>query len=308
MKVLQGNPAAWDVASGPTAVSIGVFDGVHLGHQEVLRSLVAQASAMGELEPGVVTFDRHPLVVVRPEAAPRLITTIDERLAQLEALGIGFAAVLTFDEQTRSLTAEQFVETVLTVLRVRLILVGSGFRFGKDGKGDVDVLRHLGDHYGFAVRSIDLLASSEEPISSTGIRGALASGDVETARQMLGRPFVRQGVVVAGDKRGRDLGFPTANLELAAELLIPRRGVYAGRALVGGEDYGCVVNVGVRPTFDGGREVVEAHLLGFDRDLYGQVVRVEFLFRIRDEVRFESVDDLVVQIGRDVEFARTALS
>lgn len=309
MKVMEGPPDSWEQPSRPTAVSIGVFDGVHLGHREVIGSLVEHAAELGESLPGVVTFDRHPLEVIRPESAPRLISTLAERLGLLEALGIGFAAVLTFDDDMRSLSAEEFVETVLAArLRVRLILVGDGFRFGRNGEGTVDTLRRLGDHYGFAVRSVGLLAASDELISSTGIRRAVAAGDMEAARQMLGRPFVRQGVVVAGDERGRVIGFPTANLAVDADLLIPARGVYAGHALVDGERHDCVVNVGVRPTFDGSREVVEAHLLGFEGDLYGRTVGIEFLSRIRDEQRFDSIEQLTDQIERDVATARSILS
>jgi riboflavin kinase/FMN adenylyltransferase len=274
----------------------------------MLQALVEDAADLGGLPIGAITFDRHPLTTINPEKAPELITTPEERLALFEEAGLGFAAVLTFDEAMRSLPPAGFVETVLADgLGARLVVVGDGFRFGLDAAGDVDELRRLGDHFGFAVRGVELLETSAGPISSTIIRRAVSHGDVETAAALLGRPFARTGRVVAGDHRGSEIGFPTANLEIRPGLLLPARGVYAVAAIVDGKRLPAVANVGVRPTFDGAREVVEAHLLDYSGDLYGSDLTLEFVERLRGETRFDSVADLVEQIGRDVEQARGRL-
>ncbi len=308
MKILVGDPTVWAPQPGGVAVSVGVFDGVHLGHRQMLQALFEDAAALGALPIGAITFDRHPLTTIAPDRSPALITTPDERLALFEEAGLGFAAVLTFDEAMRSLPPDGFVETVLANgLGARLVVVGDGFRFGLNAEGDVDELRRLGDHFGFAVRSVKLLETGSGPISSTLVRRAVSEGDVETAAGLLGRPFTRSGRVVAGDHRGSGIGFPTANLEIRPGLLVPGRGVYAVIAVHEGKRFPAVVNIGVRPTFDGIREVVEAHLLDFSDDLYGRDLAVEFVDRLRGERRFDSVEDLVDQIGRDVEQARERL-
>lgn len=263
---------------------------------------------MGGLPLGAVTFDRHPLATIAPERTPQLITTPEERLVLFEQTGLDFAAVLTFDEAVRALPPDEFVERVLAGgLGARLVVVGNGFRFGLNAAGDVDELRRLGDHFGFSVRAVALLETESGPISSSAIRQAVAAGDVRTAAAMLGRPFTRSGRVVAGDRRGADIGFPTANLEIRPGLLRPGRGVYTARALIDAEWIPAVVNIGVRPTFDGAREVVEAHLLDFSADLYGRDLVIEFIDRLRAEQRFDSVGALVEQIGRDVESARARM-
>jgi riboflavin kinase/FMN adenylyltransferase len=308
VKVLVGDPDVWTPRPGGVAVSIGVFDGVHLGHRQMLAALTEDAVALHGVPLGAVTFDRHPLATIAPDRAPLLLTTPEERLALFERMDLDFAAVLTFDEKMRSLPPEQFVETVLARgLGARLVVVGDGFRFGLNAAGDVEALRHLGDHFGFAVRSIRLLETEAGPISSTIIRQAVAAGDVATAADLLGRPFARTGRVVAGDRRGAGIGFPTANLDIRPGLVIPGQGVYAVFADLAGERIPAVVNIGVRPTFDGVRQVVEAHLLDYAGDLYGRDLTLEFIERLRGEQRFASVDELVGQIGRDVKTARARL-
>lgn len=308
MRVLVGDPGVWTPQPGGVAVSIGVFDGVHLGHRQMLQTLFNDAASLGELPMGAITFDRHPLATIAPERAPELISTPDERLALFEAAGLDFAAVLTFDERMRSLPPEQFVGTVLSDgLGARLVVVGAGFRFGLNAAGNVDELRRLGDHFGFAVEAVQLLETGSGPISSTLIRRALADGDVEAAAGLLGRPFSRTGRVVAGDNRGAEIGFPTANLEIRPGLAIPGRGVYAAYGQIPEGRLPAVVNIGVRPTFDGVRQVVEAHLLDFSGDLYGSDLTLEFVERLRPEQKFDSVAALVEQIGADVESARALL-
>ncbi|MBT8218024.1 MAG: riboflavin biosynthesis protein RibF [Acidimicrobiia bacterium] len=308
MKLLVGDPGMWEPPAGGVAVSIGVFDGVHLGHLHMLQILRDEASGLGGLPVGAVTFDRHPLTTIAPERVPPLITTPDERLARFEVAALDFAAVLTFEEKMRSLTADDFVRAVLADgLGARLVVVGDGFRFGLNAAGDVDGLRRLGDHFGFAVRTVQLLENEAGPVSSSAIRAAVADGDVAGAAPLLGRHFSRTGLVVAGDHRGAGIGFPTANLRVRPGLLLPGGGVYAAFATVDAHRRPAVVNIGVRPTFDGSRQVVEAHLLDYSGDLYGQELTLEFVARLRAEERFESVGDLVAQIGRDVDAARRLL-
>jgi len=308
VKILVGDPRVWTPQPGGVAVSVGVFDGVHLGHRQMLQELFADAAALGDIPIGAITFDRHPLATIAPERAPELLTTPDERLALFEEAGLDFAAVLTFDEAMRSLSPEGFVDTVLANgLGARLVVVGDGFRFGLNARGDVDELRRLGDHFGFAVRGVKLLETEAGPISSTLIRQALRAGDVAGVTALLGRRFARTGRVVAGDHRGTEIGFPTANLDIRAGLVVPARGVYAAVAVLEGARIPAVVNIGVRPTFDGVREVVEAHLLDFTADLYGRDLTLEFVDRLRPEERFGSVAELVEQIGEDVEAARVRL-
>lgn len=307
MRVLLGEPSVWETQPGGVAVSIGVFDGVHLGHRQMLNAL-AEDPVAGSLPRGAITFDRHPLATIAPERTPLLITTPEERLALFEQAGLDFAAVLTFDDRMRSLPADAFVESVLAgALGARLVVVGEGFRFGRDAGGDVDELRRLGDHFGFAVRAIPLLETAAGPISSSLIRARLGEGDVAAAAELLGRPFARSGRVVAGDRRGSSIGFPTANLELTTGLVVPARGVYAAHAVLD-ERHPAVVNIGVRPTFDGTRQVVEAHILDYSGDLYGVELRLEFLARLRSEQKFESVEALTAQIATDVEAARKLLN
>jgi riboflavin kinase/FMN adenylyltransferase len=309
VKILVGDPSVWTPRPGGVAVSVGVFDGVHLGHRQMLQTLFDDAAALGDLPIGAITFDRHPLATIAPARIPTLITTPEERLALFEEAGLDFAAVLTFDEAMRTLPAEGFVETVLANgLGARLVVVGDGFRFGLNAAGDVDELRRLGDHFGFAVRGVELLETGAGPISSTLVRRAVSAGEVELAAGLLGRRFARTGRVVAGDHRGSEIGFPTANLEIRPGLLVPGRGVYAVIAILDGEQHPAVVNIGIRPTFEGIREVVEAHLLNYSGDLYGSDLTLEFVDRLRGERRFDSVDELIEQIGRDVEQARGRLS
>lgn len=308
MRVLVGDPGVWTPQPGGVAVSIGVFDGVHLGHRQMLQALFNDAASLGDLPMGAITFDRHPLATIAPERAPELISTPDERLALFEEAGLDFAAVLTFDERMRALPPDEFVRLVLADgLGARLVVVGAGFRFGLNAAGDVDELRRLGDHFGFAVEAIQLLETGSGPISSTLIRRALADGDVGAAAGLLGRPFSRTGRVVAGDHRGAGIGFPTANLEIRPGLVIPGRGVYAAYARIADGRLPGVVNIGVRPTFDGVRQVVETHLLDFSGDLYGSDLTLEFVERLRPEQKFDSVAALVDQIGADVDSARSLL-
>jgi riboflavin kinase/FMN adenylyltransferase len=274
--------------SGPRKVAIGTFDGVHLGHREVIRGADT-----------VLTFEPHPLSVIHPEATPRLITTFAVKRDLIAGLGVNELVVIPFDKGFSSQTAEEFVEHVLIErLGAEQVSVGENFRFGKGAKGTPDF---LGGHSEFETRVVPLVEAAGETISSSHIRGLVAAGEVTQAAEFLGGPFLFEGEVVPGDKRGRELGMPTANVVPDERYVVPSHGVYAAWA----HGYPAAVNVGVRPTFETGRGLlVEAYLIGFDGDIYGETLRIAFLERLRGEKRFDSVDDLVAQMNRDAEQAK----
>jgi len=308
MKVWTGDPQTWGPAPADgTAITIGVFDGVHRGHQAVLSDVAERADDMGGMEQVALTFDVHPLAVVRPSIAPKLLTTLIQRIEILESLGMDHVGVLPFAE-IRSSSPEGFISKVLVgAFNARLVAVGTNFQYGVDRAGDVGGLRRAGLGYGFEVDAIELLEEDSGPISSSMIRSMLATGDVVEAAQLLGRHYELRGEVVAGDRRGRTIGFPTANLVLDDETALPANGVYAVRTEVGGVVRDAVCNVGIRPTFGGEAVVVEAHIFDFDDDIYGSELKIWFGARIRDEQEFDGLDELVSQIGKDVETAHRIL-
>lgn len=308
MKVLRGDPRAWSAApAGGSAVTIGVYDGVHTGHQAVLADLERQATVLGVASRAVLTFDQHPVSVLAPERTPKLLGTLEQRLEILEGLGIDIVGVLPF-ERIREMHPAEFIHQVLIAgLGARLVVVGTNFRFGMDRAGDVETLRGEGARHGFEVDAVELLRGESTAVSSTVIRALLAEGNVTAAEEALGRPFELRGMVAAGDGRGRSVGFPTANLSFLDELMVPAKGVYAGEAAMGATSQPAVINVGVRPTFGGKVLTVEAHLLDFEGDLYGRSIAIRFKCRLRNEIRFESIDELAAQIGEDVAAARRLL-
>jgi riboflavin kinase/FMN adenylyltransferase len=308
MKVLRGDPAAWPADPPGTALAVGVFDGLHAGHRTVLSTLALRAEGAG-LIPGVVTFDPHPLSVVAPERAPRLLTSVEHRLELLEGLGMGLVAVVPFDDAIRDMTPAEFVGDLLVAgLGMRLLGVGEDFRFGRDRTGHVELLEELGVALGFETQVVALLGR-DHPLSSTSIREMVATGEVAAAAEALGRLHEVWGIVVEGDGRGKSIGVPTANLRIGDDVALPAGGVYAvtvGRDA--GESLAGVANIGTRPTFDGdGGVTLEAHILDFEEDLYGLTLRVRFVAKLRDEQKFESVDELVAQIARDVAEAHQIL-
>jgi riboflavin kinase/FMN adenylyltransferase len=278
--------------SGPRRIAIGTFDGVHLGHREVIRG-----------SDTVLTFDPHPLSVIHPEATPKLISTFAVKRDLIAGLGVEELVVIPFDERFSSQTAEEFVNDVLVArLGAEQVSVGENFRFGKGAKGTADFLR---GHDEFETRVVPLVEAAGETVSSSHIRGLVAAGEVGAAAEFLGAPFLFEGEVAHGDKRGRELGMPTANLVPDERYVVPGHGVYAAWA----HGYPAAVNVGVRPTFETGRGLlVEAHLIGFAGDIYGELLRIAFVERLRGEKRFESVDELVVQMNRDVEDAKRVVA
>jgi riboflavin kinase/FMN adenylyltransferase len=304
VKVLRGPHQAWDLGLDGTAVTLGVFDGVHRGHAALLGLLAAES---GGDPVGVVSFAVHPVHVLAPQVDLRLLTTLDQRLELLDAARVSVVGLLDFDQALRRLEAPRFVEEVVVgAMRARLVVVGSDFRFGYERRGDISMLAAMGRRLGFRTVGIEPVASGGT-ISSTRIRDLVVAGAVGQATALLGRPHAVRGTVVEGDRRGRTIGFPTANLAVDPEVALPANGVYAVRVDWLGDRFEGVSNVGVRPTFGGLVVVVETHLLDFDGDLYGETLDVSFIERIRDEQRFDGVDALVGQIRRDVDRARSLL-
>ena len=298
---------------GPgTAVTIGAYDGVHLGHRALLHDLSERAEAAG-LSTVVVTFDRHPATVVRPGSAPTQLTDLDQKMELLADCGIGRTLVIPFDHTRAEESAEDFVKEVLVdTLAARLVVVGQDFHFGRRRQGNVAMLTDLGQGYGFDVVGVGLTGNGAEPVSSTRIRTLVREGDVAAAAELLGRPHEVRGPVVHGDGRGGpELGFPTANLEIARDIALPADGIYAGYFnRVDGTVHQAAISVGRRPTFyqPGATSVlVEAYLLDFDDDLYGEPGRVSFVCRLRDERRFDSADALIAQMREDVAATQRAL-
>jgi riboflavin kinase / FMN adenylyltransferase len=318
VRVVTGSDDA-ALAAARTAgavVTIGAYDGVHLGHQAVLRLVRELADARG-LEAALVTFDRHPAEVVRPESAPRLLTTLEQRLELLDATGdLDLCWVLTFDEPRSKEAAEDFVREVLVDgIGARLVVVGADFHFGHRRGGNVPLLERMGAELGFEVLGLGLVAVEGEasgvPYSSTRIRELLAKGDVAEAARVLGRPHEVRGVVERGDQRGAEhLGMPTANLTVPERICLPADGVYAGTFVAEDEvERPAAISVGTRPTFyEDGDVLVEAYVLDFDGDLYGQRVKVRFREWVRGQERFDSTEALVEQMNADVEATRRILA
>ena len=290
-----------------TAVSVGTFDGLHIGHQKILQSVRKRARASGH-RAAVITFDPHPMRVLQPGRAPLMIQTLAQRLAGFEQLGLDAALVLRFDRGLSLVTPEEFIERVLVVgLRAGAIFVGANFRFGHRGAGDVLLLGEFGKRDGFEVKVVPPVEVDGQMVSSTAIRGAVASGNVAAAIPLLGRAFSLTGEIRGGAGRGRTILFPTLNMAPEQELL-PKLGVYATESVVGGKLYSSVTNVGTRPTFNGAGVTVESHLFGFSENVAGGPMEVRFHARIRDERKFSGADALRAQIARDIEAARKFFS
>ena len=305
MRVFTGDPEQWNLGSEPHAVAIGVFDGVHRGHLAVFRAL---KQARPDLPIAALTFGTHPSSVVTGAEAPPALSSLKDRLELFSRAGLDTAAVIDFTETTRGLSPAEFIETyIVEGLNAEVVSVGSGFRFGEGATGTVDTLRLLGQDNGFVVVETPIVDLHGTEVRSSAIRAAVASGGVELAARMLGRRFAVSGIVVAGDARGRTIGFPTANVTMPPGLVRPAGGVYAVICTVDGVIYPGVCNVGTRPTFGGSDEMIEVYLFDIDIDLYDKDMRVEFVDRIRNEQRFASVDALVSQIRTDVQQAKMIL-
>jgi len=288
-----------------TVVTVGTFDGVHRGHHAVLEEIGDRARRR-DSRSVLVTFDRHPLTVVRPEAAPALLTTPDEKKAILAQSELDYVAFLPFTWTLSRYTPEEFIRLVLLGrFRVAELVIGHDHGFGRSRSGSIDTARRLGEELGFDVDVVEAVTAGDETISSTKIREAVAAGDVERAAQGLGRPYSFRGPVVHGMGRGRDLGFPTANIEApGGRKLLPLEGIYAVRASLRDEICNGLLHLGPRPTFAGSPPSIELYLLDFDRDIYGERVQIDFLTRLRGVEPFASAADLVEQMRRDEQRAR----
>jgi len=308
MRVFHGVeavPADWPVS----AVTVGKFDGVHAGHRAVIAAL-EELAGQHDAATVVVTFDRHPMALVAPEKCPPTLVSLEQKIDLLAGTGVDATVVLRFDEALATLTPVDFVEQILVdALHARLVLVGQDFRFGHRGAGDVALLQELGGRFGFDVRLIDdVMPDQQRRVSSTWIRELLADGDVEAATRLLGHEPEVRGMVVHGAARGRELGYPTANLSPESQGLIPADGVYAGWLTDAGVRYPAAISVGNNPTFEGvPQKQVEAYVLDEDIDLYDHVVDVAFVERIRGMTAFTGIDPLIAQIADDVERVRRIL-
>ena len=294
-------------------VTIGAYDGVHRGHRAVIGQVIRRARESDALSV-VVTFDRHPASVVRPDAAPKMLTNEDQKRELLEATGVDAVVIVPFTDVQAQETPVDFVKRVLVdALRIEAIIVGEDFHFGHKRQGNITLLREMGERHDFTCEPIVLVPRADgidEPVSSTAIRRALAGGDIDVATQMLGRAHEVRGVVSTGDQRGRTIGFPTANVTIPDGICLPSDGVYAGiYRRPDGTEYACAINLGRRPTFyaSQGYSLLEAYLLDFSGDLYGEQASVQFLAFLRSERQFGGIDELRAQLMKDIEHARSAV-
>jgi riboflavin kinase / FMN adenylyltransferase len=287
----------------PTVLTLGVFDGLHLGHQLIMRKVVERAAVIGAV-PTVITFDPHPRAVLHPESAPPLLQTFDQKIEAFQVLGIEQTIVVRFSVEFARIRAEDFLRDVVRDrLHAKEVYLGRGFAFGNNREGDIELLRRVGGRLGFRAEEVPEVRLRGQRISSSRVREVLSEGRVGLARRMLGRPYGVDGRVVRGKERGRTLGFPTANLA-PQNRVIPRNGVYVTATLIEGVWRRSVTNVGIRPTFETVTEPsVETHVLNWSGDLYGDVVRVRFLHRLRSERKFASVDELRTSIEKDLGLA-----
>jgi riboflavin kinase/FMN adenylyltransferase len=304
MEIVRGFPGQARTKAG--ILALGTFDGVHRGHQALLGETVRLAGDRG-VSSAVLTFDPHPLQIIAPPPEPFLLTTLEERLELFAALGLAAVYVISFDEALRRLTAEDWVELLHGRIGMAEVVCGANYTFGRDRGGTVTQLRAMAANRGIAVHVADQVHVGGTLVSSTLIRRLLRSGDVQEAGRFLGRWYSLEGIVRRGDARGRTLGFPTANLEIADEKLIPAPGIYAAFARTEKAPYQAAVSIGTRPTFGPGALTVEGYLLDFNGDLYGQAVRLEFVQRLREEIAFTSEAALVRQIREDVVETRRLL-
>jgi len=291
----------------PLAVALGKFDGVHRGHQALVHYLRELASQRG-MASGVVIFHPNPLTVLRPGVRATYLTSLDERIELLYGLGLDTVAPVTFTSELAQSSADEFARALHDDMKMAVLVGGPDLALGRGREGTASRMAELGLTYGFGVDIVRFESLDGEKIGSGAIRAALARGDVEEAGRLLGRPFSLRGPVIEGAKRGRTLGFPTANIGLGADRELPALGVYATWAHLGEEIYPSVTNIGRRPTFDDGPPSVEAFLLGFEADMYGQELKIDLVTMLRAETKFDGLEELRAQIGRDVEAARRALS
>lgn len=290
--------------AGDHAISIGVFDGVHRGHEELVRHLLAEA-ATRKLTGGIVTFHPSPITVLRPDVPLSYLESLEQRVELLCQLGVEFVSVLQFTSEVAQVSARDFIRLLVEEANMRLLVVGEDFALGRGREGTAERLREFGEEDGFEVVTVPLLAAGDDRVSSTRVRAALADGEMEEVAELLGRSYTLRGPVVHGDERGRAIGIPTLNVGVSPDRALPPNGVYVTRAtLPDGRQFEACTNIGMQPTFDGTRWQVETHLLDFEGDLYDAVVSIELLQRLRDEHKFDGVDALLTQIHADLDETR----
>lgn len=294
---------------GDSWLTIGSFDGVHIGHQQLIRDLVEGAHSTG-MKAGVLTFYPHPAEVLRGLPELFYLTTPEEKAEYLENLGVDYVITIPFDQQLASLTASEFMRYIGRAIAIRRLLVGKGFALGKGRTGTVDVLATIGIEVGYQLQEIEPFTSNGEVVSSSLIRSLLSEGNIPDANAMLGRQYSVSGEIHHGDGRGHTIGFPTANVSLPAKRLLPKSGVYVCQVGWSDKTRSAVCNIGIRPTFETGdtRPILEVHILDFTEDLYNQSIRVRFIERLRDEKKFSSVQELIQQIEADIRQTREILS
>ena len=289
-----------------TLITIGVFDGVHLGHRHLIRKLI-QRAAEGNFLSGVVTFNSNPKAVLSPRTKLARLTTLEERASLLKSLGVDLVIPITFTTEVAALSAREFVLYLKKYLKLRGLVIGPNFALGRGREGNAATLQSLGRELGFTVEVVKPLMTENTLVSSTAVREALARGDMKTTTKLLGRYFSLRGPVGGGAERGHVLGFPTANIQVEPEQALPEDGVYATLAHIGDKVYQSVTNIGVKPTFGKGERTVEVHILDFTGDLYGRKLTIELVERLRAEVKFVGPEELAAQIKKDVEQAKTVL-
>jgi riboflavin kinase/FMN adenylyltransferase len=292
---------------GETLLAIGVFDGVHAGHRYLLKQLQKRA-AEKHLLSGVLTFNPHPQSVLHPDDQLPWLSNLEDRVTTLQQLGVNIVAVLTFTPELAQLTAQDFMSLLKKYLKMRGIMVGPDFALGRGGEGNISLLRTLGNQMEFSVEVISPYTINGELVSSTLIRQALIQGDMKRVEKLMGHHFYLRGKVITSDKRGRALGFPTANLELKPQQALPNNGIYATITHVDGKQFPSATNIGTRPTFGEGRKMVENHLLNYKGNLYSKEIMVEFVQKLRDEKRFASSEELKTQIEKDVRKVQALLA
>ena len=292
---------------GETLLAIGVFDGVHAGHRHLLKQLQKRA-AEKHLLSGVLTFNPHPQSVLHPDDQLPWLSSLEDRVTTLQQLGVNIVAVLTFTPELAQLTAQDFMSLLKKYLKMRGIMVGPDFALGRGGEGNISLLRTLGNQMEFSVEVIPPYTINGELVSSTLIRQALIQGDMKRVEQLMGHHFYVRGKVITSDKRGRALGFPTANLESKPQQALPNNGIYATITHVDGKQFPSATNIGTRPTFGEGRKMVENHLLNYKGNLYSKEIRIEFVQKLRDEKRFASSEELKTQIEEDVRRVKALLA
>ena len=291
--------------SKETVVTIGVFDGVHRGHRHLLRQVVELAG--GQYIPTVVTFSNRPVTVLRPGTEPSYLTTLDQRVDLIKEQGIELVVCLDFTLELAQVSAADFAKMLVESLKMKGLVLGPDSALGKDRQGDLAFMQEQGEQLGFWARSVEPLEIEGQPVKSRRIRDAVANGNMSVCPELLGRNHKLSGVVVLGDQRGRALGFPTANLDVDPQLLLPGDGIYATWAIIDGKRHQAATSIGVRPTFDLTERLVEVFVMDFSEDLYGKTMGVEFISKVRDQEKFDGLDALIKQINQDVDDCRQVL-